>query len=330
MTTTHANINSIAFRLDQTVESQGHAPYDAIALAKLAADDLNAYRAQLAGLTEPQLVSQAIACASYYNGRHGTDVTFEYFLGRFERAIAVHRANNPDMRIAMAELLEEVKDALPAIVEGMDVMTSAGWRGQVVEITTLCGRAIDYAVADADGEVAWFSPLQVQPAPHTDHDNHWQVVDRLESNESDPPHTPTPEPSPALGQPLCVQCELQPAIMDQLCGDCWRLTERVPVRPTELLQMPPRRRPRETQHLATPETIYDLSLTNAPALIALLRCYTLTQREQLAWEFSAYLTARGHSRLPQFIARNWSILVEQMPWEPEPGHGVALELGRAA
>lgn len=60
-------------------------------------------------------------------------------------------------------------------------------------------------------------------------------------------------------------------------------------------------------------TLYELALTNIPALAELLRAHTDIQRQQLAWRYAAWLRRkRGIDRTPAFILRGWDTLLVGM------------------
>lgn len=61
---------------------------------------------------------------------------------------------------------------------------------------------------------------------------------------------------------------------------------------------------------AISNVLFELALTDQPALIEFLRGHTAHQRDQLAWRFAAWLRRHhGIVREPAFIARGWASLI---------------------
>lgn len=59
--------------------------------------------------------------------------------------------------------------------------------------------------------------------------------------------------------------------------------------------------------------LFELALTNIPALAELLRTHTDEQRQTLAWRYAAWLRRkRGIDRAPSFILRGWDTLLVGM------------------
>jgi hypothetical protein len=62
--------------------------------------------------------------------------------------------------------------------------------------------------------------------------------------------------------------------------------------------------------------IFEMAATDTPALIQFLRAHTPARRDELAVRYTHWLRANhGVDRLVSFIASNWKLLCEPMPWE---------------
>lgn len=65
--------------------------------------------------------------------------------------------------------------------------------------------------------------------------------------------------------------------------------------------------------------IFEMATTDTPALIQFLRAHTPARRDELAMRYTRWLRANhGVDRLVSFIAQNWALLCEPMPWERAP------------
>jgi len=68
---------------------------------------------------------------------------------------------------------------------------------------------------------------------------------------------------------------------------------------------------------ATCEVIFELANTDPAALIEFLRAQPVGRRSIMADTYTDWLLEQhGIHREAGFIARNWAVLTEYMPWEP--------------